>query len=152
PVKAITIKAALELAKRLSHQRREERPRINTARDVFELLRGYFLDVRKEQFICLIMDTKGRVARRVVVSEGTLTQSLVHPREAFQEALKDSGASVIFAHNHPSGDPTPSRDDQLITHKLWRAGDLLGIRVLDHVIIGREKWFSFSDEGRLRPD
>lgn len=149
PVKAITIKAALELARRVAQTPGEAMPAVSGARAVFDYLRGYMLDKRKEVFICLLLNTKNRIMRRVVVSEGTLNQSLVHPREAFQEALKDSAAAVIFAHNHPSGDPKPSRDDTAITQRLVKAGDIVGVKVLDHVIVGRETYYSFADEGEL---
>jgi DNA repair protein RadC len=150
PVKAITIKASLELARRLSMSSSSDELVVTKARDVFEHLRGYFLERRKEQFLCLLLNTKNRVVRQVIVSEGTLNQSLVHPREAFQEAVKDSAAGVIFVHNHPSGDPQPSRDDRTITQRLVKAGEVVGIRVLDHIIIGRESYFSFADEGQLQ--
>ncbi len=152
PVKAITVRAALELARRMSDRRKQDDPLISCARDVFELLRGWFLERKKEYFVCLLMNTKNRVFRWTIVSEGTLTQSLVHPREAFVDAVKDSASAVIFAHNHPSGDPAPSRDDRLLTRRLVKAGNIMGIRVLDHVIIGRETYYSFADEGELRED
>src|SRR5690606_7200045 len=106
---------------------------------------------RKESFVCLILNTKNKIIRDHTISEGTLNQSLVHPREAFQEAIRDSAHSVIFMHNHPSGDPTPSREDIRITHRLVQAGEILGIRVLDHIIIGRDSYYSFADEGQLGP-
>lgn len=149
PVKAVTVKAALELARRISTRGMGEESGITGARDVFERLRSYFIDRQKEQFLCLLLNTKNRVTRQVVVSEGTLNQSLVHPREAFQEAVRDSAAAVIFVHNHPSGDPAPSRDDKLITQRLVRAGEVVGVRVLDHVIIGRDTYYSFADNGEL---
>ncbi len=150
PAKAITIKAALELTRRISSARTTENPAITKARDVFEMLRGFYLDRKKELFIALLLNTKNRVIRQVLISEGTLNQSLVHPREAFSEALKDSAASIIFAHNHPSGDPTPSRDDKLITTRLVQAGDIVGVKVLDHIVVGADSYYSFADEGNLR--
>lgn len=149
-VKAITIQAALELARRIGEQRADA-PEIRAARDVFQLLRNHFLERRKEQFHCLLLNTKNRMVRRVMVSEGTLNQSLVHPREAFQEAIRDSASAVVFVHNHPSGDPQPSRADDQITHRLVEAGRMIGIRVMDHVIIGRDEYYSYADEGKLEP-
>lgn len=149
-VKAITIKAALELARRLAMAPGMTEGAISLSREVYERLHNYFLDRRKEQFLVLLLNSKNRVLRQVVVTEGILNQSLVHPREAFQEAIRDSASAVIFVHNHPSGDPTPSQDDRLITQRLVKAGDVVGIRVLDHVIIGRGGYFSFADEGLLR--
>lgn len=149
-VKAITIKAALELARRLGRIDPLEGGRISSAADVFGMLRKRFLGMKKEEFLVLLLSTKNVVTRIVTVSSGTLNQSLVHPREAFIEAVRDSAAAVVFAHNHPSGDPAPSRDDQVITDRLVKAGEIMGVRVLDHVIIGSDAYFSFADSGRLR--
>lgn len=150
PVKAITIKAALELARRLAEApNAAEEFVVTRARDVFDRLRGHFLDRQKEQFLCLLLNTKNKVLRQVAISEGTLNQSLVHPREAFQEAIRDGASAVIFVHNHPSGDPSPSRDDRAITARLVQTGDIVGIRVMDHIIIGRQEFFSFADSGEL---
>lgn len=149
-VKAITIKAALELARRLRAIDPIKGDRISSAKDVFEILRNRFIGMKKEEFVLLTLSTKNVVMRIVTVSSGTLNQSLVHPREAFIEAVRDSAAAVVFAHNHPSGDPAPSRDDQVITDRLVKAGEIMGVRVLDHVIIGSEEYFSFADSGRLK--
>ncbi|MCC6545606.1 DNA repair protein RadC [Candidatus Sumerlaeota bacterium] len=150
PVKAVTIQAALELARRLSSSTTpDEQPSVTSSRDVYEHLRPYFLNRRKEQFVALLLNSKRRIQRQIVVSEGILNQSLVHPREAFQEAVKDSASAVIFAHNHPSGDPKPSRDDIAITHRLAKTGAILGIPVLDHVIVGGDNYYSFAESGTL---
>ena len=150
PVKAITIKAALELARRLAEAPvAAEEFNVTRSRDVFEKLRGYFLDRQKEQFVCLLLNTKNKLLRQVTISEGTLNQTIVHPREAFQEAIRDGASAVLFVHNHPSGDPTPSRDDRATTQRLVQTGEVVGIRVLDHIIIGRQSFFSFADAGEL---
>lgn len=151
-VRAITIKAALELARRLHTEDSRLTAPINRPRDAVPFLKTRFLALRKETFVALHLDTKNRVLRVATISEGLLNQTLVHPREAFGEALKDSAAAVIFAHNHPSGDPTPSRDDVQITRRLVQAGDVMGIRVLDHLIICKDRWYSFADEGMLRDE
>ncbi len=104
-------------------------------------------DERREMFFALLLDTKNRLIRRVRISEGSLGASLVHPREAFRPALREAAAAVIFVHNHPSGDPTPSNEDRRITERLRRAGELLGIPVLDHVVVGRPGYYSFADQG-----
>jgi DNA repair protein RadC len=150
-VKAITIKAALELARRLEREDPRQSGPVTSSQSVFEYLRRRFLGMKVEHFVVLLLDTRNHVTRVVPVSEGTLNQSLVHPREAFREAVRDSAAAVIFAHNHPSGDPSPSRDDNNVTERLVRAGDLMGVKVLDHVIIGRDSYFSYADRGMLRP-
>ncbi|HMZ52347.1 MAG TPA: DNA repair protein RadC, partial [Candidatus Sumerlaeota bacterium] len=150
PVKAVTIQAALELARRLgASQPQPEEPPVTGSRDVFERLKPYFLNRRKEQFVVLLLNAKRRITRQIVVTEGILNQSLVHPREAFQEAIKDSASAVIFVHNHPSGDSRPSRDDMAITHRLTQTGAIIGIPVLDHVIMGGDNYYSFADSGTL---
>ena len=97
----------------------------------------------------LLLNTKLELIKEAQVSLGTLNQSLVHPREVFQEAIKESAYSVIFIHNHPSGDPKPSRDDFKVTDRLVKAGEILQIRVNDHIIIGSSTYYSFKDEGHL---
>jgi DNA repair protein RadC len=96
-----------------------------------------------------LLDVKNRLIRDLKISEGTLTASLIHPRESFRDAIKDSAASVIFIHNHPSGDPTPSSVDIAITEKLGKAGETLGIKMLDHIIIGDGGYTSMLEKGHL---
>jgi DNA repair protein RadC len=107
------------------------------------------LDADKEHFLLLVMNNKNRINGFKVISTGSLTASLVHPREVWRAALHLCAAGVIFVHNHPSGDPTPSQEDQEITRRLKETCDMLGIRVLDHVVLGQERFFSFSDRGLL---
>ncbi len=149
-VKAVTLQAAFELGKRLLRSAGDKSPSITGAQSVYNYLHAKMMRLKKEQFIALLLDTKNRVFREIKVSEGTLNQSLVHPREAFRDAIKDSASAVIFVHNHPSGDSTPSRADHTITRRLIEAGDVIGIRVLDHVIIGHHEYYSFADEGTLK--
>lgn len=148
-VQAITIKAALELARRLTASRDGDQVRVTSSRVIFERLRNFFLHQKTEIFMIILVNTKNEIVRQLEISRGTLSQSLVHPREAFQPAIRESASGVIFVHNHPSGDPTPSRNDHIITRRLHGAGELLGIRVLDHIIIGHDKYYSFADEGTL---
>ncbi len=149
-VKAITIKAALEMARRLKQSGDGSvGVKINSARRVFERLRPRFIGATKEEFLVLLLNTKLEITREVHVSTGTLNQSLVHPREVFSEAIRDAAHAVIFIHNHPSGDPEPSREDFAVTNKLVKAGEIMGIQVLDHIIIGRDRYYSFADEGKL---
>lgn len=148
--KAACILAALELAARMAREPDDaSEGSAANARAVFERLRPRFLNEKREHVVALLLNTKLRVLREVVVSIGTLNRSLVHPREAFKEALKEGAYAVIFAHNHPSGDPKPSRDDDAITQRLVQAGDTLGVRVLDHIVIGRDGYYSYADEGRI---
>ena len=107
------------------------------------------LDADKEHFVLRVMNNKNRINGFKVISTGSLTASLVHPREVWRAALHLCAAAVIFVHNHPSGDPAPSQEDQEITRRLKETGDMLGIRVLDHVVLGNERFFSFSDRGLL---
>lgn len=95
----------------------------------------------------VLLDNKNRIMKELTISSGSLTSSIVHPREVFNPAIKESAASVIFVHNHPSGDPEPSTEDIQITHRLIEAGNIVGIKVLDHIIIGNEKFISFKDKG-----
>ena len=105
--------------------------------------------LKREQFQALLLDRKNRVTRDVMISQGSLTASVVHPREVFNPAIRDSAAAVIFVHNHPSGDPAPSPEDRDITRRLKEVGDVMGVRILDHVVIGHDRYFSFSDRGML---
>lgn len=105
---------------------------------------------KKEKFITLYLDTKNQILKEEVVSIGSLNASIVHPREVFKAALLESSASVIMVHNHPSGDPSPSREDIMVTEKMVEGGKLLGIDVLDHIIIGDGRYVSLKDEGFVR--
>jgi len=134
--KAVQLKAAFELAARLPSSRENRQP-ITTPRDVADLLREPMQHYGVEQFHVLLLDTRNRLIRDVEVSRGTLNASLVHPREVFKEAVKASAASIVLAHNHPSGDPTPSSDDIKITRELVEAGRIMKIEVLDHIIVGK---------------
>ncbi|OGW53139.1 MAG: hypothetical protein A2Z46_02465 [Nitrospirae bacterium RBG_19FT_COMBO_55_12] len=106
-------------------------------------------DVKQEEFRCAILDTKNKIVKDVKVTTGTLNASLVHPRDTFKAAVRESAAAVIFIHNHPSGDTRPSQEDLLLTKRLVQAGDVLGIQVLDHIIIGDGDHFSFRDNGMI---
>lgn len=117
--------------------------------ELFQRYRARFLPLNREHFFSLHLNSKNRLIREVLVSIGSLNMSVVHPREVFSAAVKDSAAALIFIHNHPSGDPEPSGEDRECTRRLVQAGRILGIRVLDHIIFGRNSYFSFSDAGRL---
>jgi DNA repair protein RadC len=150
PAKAATIQAAFELGRRLAGtQLRFGQDRFTSPEQIFQHYVHRLRSLRKEQFHILLLDSKNRIVRELLISEGSLTQSIVHPREVFTQAVRDSAAAVILIHNHPSGDPTPSREDREITLRLKDAGDLLGIRVLDHLIIGDETFVSFCAQGLL---
>lgn len=120
------------------------------SRQVFDAYRDFFQGRNHEMFLLLLLNGKNRVMRDEIISEGSLTASLVHPREVFMPAVRHSAAAVICLHNHPSGDPEPSAEDRQITQRLTECGDLLGVRILDHIIIGDGCYFSFLDRGQLR--
>ncbi len=147
PAKAASILAALTLAQRVNTVRLANLERFTTPAQVFQHFHYRFRDRRKEYFVILLLDGKNRILREVQISEGSLNQSIVHPREVFNPAIRESAAAVILVHNHPSGDPIPSREDLEITRRLKEAGDLLGIRVLDHIIIGDNAYRSFVEQG-----
>ena len=148
PVKAIELKAALELGQRLAGHTDEPRRTIRTAQDVADEV----LDMRAlpiEEFRILLLNTRNQVVSQKTISRGTLNGSLVHPREVFRHAIALSSNSLICVHNHPSGDPSPSDDDLAITRRLVEAGKLIDIQVLDHVIIGSGRNVSLRDRGLM---
>jgi DNA repair protein RadC len=147
--KAAQLKAALELGKRALASPLSTGTRIGSSRDLFNHFHSTLRDLRHEIFKVVLLDAKHALLREATVSEGSLTLSIVHPREVFLLAVKESAAAVIFLHNHPSGDPTPSQEDRVLTARLVSAGEVLGIRVLDHVVIGDGRYVSFADEGWL---
>lgn len=143
--KIAQIKAAFELGKRLMAESFENMPVFSSAQAVFSYLAPKIKNLKKEVFLCLLLDSKNRLMKEVRVSEGTLNRSLIHPREAFREAVREAAQSVIFVHNHPSGDPSPSKDDITVTERLRNAGEIIGIDVLDHIIIGDGRFVSLKD-------
>jgi DNA repair protein RadC len=147
PAKASQILAAVELARRFLLEEEEE-IRITSAADVYTTLKPYAAK-KQEHFILLTLDGASRLIGRHTLFIGTLNQSLVHPREVFAEALNDRAAGIIVAHNHPSGVCLPSDADRRITSRLRDGAQLLGIELLDHVIIAKSGYYSFSEEGEL---
>ena len=136
PAKAAQIKAALELSKRLEADVGEKpKPVLKSPEDVVAEVRGRLKGKKKEHFWVICLDTRNRLINCKPVSIGSLDTSIVHPREVFKEAVSSSAASVIFVHNHPSGDPEPSKEDIELTKRLAKAGEIVGIDVLDHVIV-----------------
>jgi DNA repair protein RadC len=146
--KACIILAAVELGRRIGQVRNPGRPVISSPADVERLLRGRIANLDRENFVVVLLNTKNEVIETSTVSVGTLGASLVHPREVFKPAVRASAASVILAHNHPSGKVEPSREDREVTKRLGEAADILGIEVLDHVIVG-DGYFSMKEHGML---
>ncbi len=136
PAKAVQLKAAVELSRRLALASDGRPPVVDSIDAAAALLRPHLLDKKKEHFVALLLDNRHRLIRLSPIAIGSLSAPLVHPRELFKEAIAASAAAVIVAHNHPSGDPTPSEHDAQMTARLVEAGALLGIEVLDHLILG----------------
>jgi len=150
PAKSATLVAALELGRRFAVRRLRSGDPVRGPADVFRHFHPRLRDARHERFLLLLLDGRHRMLREAVVSQGTLTASLVHPREVFRPALREAAAAIVLVHNHPSGDPAPSREDQEITERLAAAGDLLGIPVLDHVVVAERGYVSLREAGLLR--
>jgi DNA repair protein RadC len=127
----------------------DKRPKINGMDDVVEVVKPLIADPNKEFFMALYLNTKNGVLKQEVVSIGSLGANIVHPREIFKTACMISASSIIVAHNHPSGDPSPSREDIELTKNLCEAGKMIGIELLDHVIIGYDKNYGFKESGIL---
>ncbi len=147
PAKAAQVLALVELAKRFGEVEFTPGAPFRCSADIYAHFRERLANERHEQFYAVLLDNKHRKIRDVRVSQGSLTASIVHPREVFLPVIRESAAAVIFVHNHPSGDPTPSREDVDITRRLREVADLMGVRVLDHVVIGAGRYVSFADDG-----
>lgn len=154
PAKAAQLKAAIELGKRVLTAPLATGTRIGSSLDLFRHYHPRLRDLRYEVFVIVLLDAKHHVIRDATVSKGSLTLSIVHPRDVFNLAVRESAAAVIFLHNHPSGDPQPSAEDRTLTARLVSAGEVLGIRVLDHLVVGDGRYVSFADQGWLaaQPD
>ncbi len=147
--KACQIKAALELAKRIVAWRKNALPIIKSPLDVSTLVMEEMRFLDREYFKAIFLDTKNHVLAIENISIGSLNASIVHPREVFKSAIRRSSAAVILVHNHPSGDPSPSNEDINVTKRLQEAGDILGISVLDHIIIGDSRFVSIKEKGLI---
>lgn len=147
--KAARLVASLELGRRVHALPWTTGPRIESSRDVDAIFRPRLATAEVERFVALALDAKNRVIAERTIAQGGLSACPVAPADVFRAILREAAAGVVFAHNHPSGDATPSADDVALTDRLVRAGALLGVRVLDHVIVAREGYFSFVDAGLL---
>ena len=148
PRRVALVRAALELGRRAAAEPLAAGSPVRDAAAVYGHFSGRLPQLEREVFYVLLLDGKNRVQGEVRVSEGSLTAALVHPREVFVPAIRAAAAALVLVHNHPSGDPTPSAEDSAITQRLRQVGELVGIRVLDHVVIGRGRWASMAEEGR----
>lgn len=146
PAKACEIVACFELGKRLLKEKKTEL--FLKPEDVFIQLKD-IRDHKKEHFIILYLDTRNQEIKRDIISIGSLNASLVHPREVFEPAVRNTAAQIIISHNHPSGDPNPSEEDLHISRRLVEAGKIMGIEVIDHVIVSKTNYFSFKEKGLM---
>jgi DNA repair protein RadC len=147
--KALQIQAGVELGRRIAGSTRSDTVIIRSPQDVTQLLTEELRYLTKEHFVCLFLNTKNHVIGQETLSIGSLNASIVHPREVFQAAIKRNSAAIVCAHNHPSGDPTPSPQDIEITKRLIEAGEIIGIDVLDHIIIGDKGYISLKEKGYM---
>ncbi|PYZ93954.1 hypothetical protein CR194_10730 [Salipaludibacillus keqinensis] len=147
--KAVQVKAALELGRRVQQFQAEDRYVIRSPEDVSQYMMEEMRHLNQEHFICLYLNTKNQVIHKQTIFIGSLNASIVHPREVFKEAFRYSAASIVCLHNHPSGDPAPSQEDIDVTKRLSESGKMLGIDLLDHVIIGDQRFCSLKEKGYL---
>ncbi|WHZ00328.1 RadC family protein [Peribacillus simplex] len=147
--KAIQILASVELGRRINNLNDQDRYVIRSPEDGANYCMEEMRFLSQEHFVCLYLNTKNQVLQKTTVFIGSLNASIVHPREVFKEAFKRSAASIICLHNHPSGDPSPSREDIEVTKRLVECGKIIGIEVLDHIIIGEHKYVSLKEKGYL---
>ena len=146
-------KAILEIGKRwIRASTRRRHDILSNSKIAYEVLQPFLAHQYQESFVEVLLSAKHSILDIIEISRGTLTSSLVHPREVFRPAVKNAAAAVIVAHNHPSGDPKPSKEDRMLTERLGRAAEELGIQLLDHLILGESSYISFADEGWLAPN
>ena len=148
--KAAQVKAALEMGKRMMAQKgSSSRTQMKTSRDFFEQYAPFMRNLRKEVVKVVLLNPKLHIIKDLTISEGSVNQSIVHPREVMIPAIKESASSIVLLHNHPSGDPFPSSADIEITHRVGKTGEIIGIKLIDHIIIGHDEYYSFADEGLI---
>ena len=147
--KAATVLAALEIGRRIASAKPLEKIHLSCPQDVADFLMPRLRYAAKEQFVVILLNSKNKVIGTEVVSEGSLSSSIVHPREVFAPAMLHHAAAIMVAHNHPSGDPKPSFEDEEVTRMLSRSGKVLGIPMIDHVIIGDGNYYSFLENEAL---
>ncbi|MDG4655366.1 DNA repair protein RadC [Ectobacillus antri] len=147
--KAVQIMAAFELGRRMVRLEYKQRYSIRNPEDCAKYMMEEMRFLQQEHFVCLYLNTKNQIIHRQTVFIGSLNASIVHPREVFREALRRSAASLICLHNHPSGDPSPSREDIEVTKRLTECGKIMGVELLDHIIIGEHKFVSLKEKGYI---
>jgi DNA repair protein RadC len=148
-VKAIQLKAAMELGRRMSVDKLGEKPILNEPADVYQFLADSLRGATQEHFIGLFLNNKHELIRKQTIGIGLLNEVLVEPRELFMPAIRENSFAIVCAHNHPSGDPTPSGKDITLTRRLCQSGHILGIEILDHIVIGHDRFISLKREGLM---
>jgi DNA repair protein RadC len=148
-VKAIQILAALEIGRRAVSEKNGNNTSFRCSEEVANYYIPLMKDLKKEQLRIVLLNIKNKIMKEILISQGSLTSSIVHPREVLKNAIRESAASIIFIHNHPSGDPEPSIDDIEITNRLCKSCAIIGINVLDHIIVGEGGYFSFKQKDML---
>jgi DNA repair protein RadC len=143
------IRAALEMGVRLSQEKILPGKKIQKAQDIVDYYYTEMKDKKKELFHIILLDIRYQIIRDVLISMGSLSETTVHPREVMKEVVKESAAAVIFLHNHPSGDPQPSQQDRDLTKRLCESCNMLGVKVLDHIIVGEDCFYSFTHMGQI---
>jgi len=149
PAKAAQVKAAIEIGKRMVAEKIKTKEKLESSEDVYRLVGPYMRDLTREEFKIILLSSRNNLILERTLFDGSLSESLVNTREIIKEALNQSAAAIIFVHNHPSGDPSPSTEDKRMTKKLVDACNLVGIRPFDHIIIGRNRFYSFAEHGLL---
>ena len=149
PADARRLAALFELSRRILAERLPRGETFLNPRQIFDYFHARLRDLKKEVFCVVLLDARHRIMGEQRISEGSLTSSIVHPREVFTPAVRESAGAVVFVHNHPSGEPTPSDDDIAVTRRLEHAAELLGIRILDHIIVGDGEYTSFKEVGLM---
>ena len=148
-VKAIELKAAIELGRRVYLDNNINKIKLNNPLNVYEYFKIILNDKKQEYFYCIYLDTKGNLLDKKCLFIGTINNSVIHPREIFKEAYLLSANGIICVHNHPSGDSSPSKEDILVTKKLQELGIIHGIKIIDHIIIGNNNYYSFNDNNKI---
>ena len=149
PAKAAQIKAAIELGKRLFMEDTKTRNKVESSEDIYKIFHPHLRNLDREVFKIVLLTSRNTIIEEKTVFEGSLTESIVSPREIIKEAINQSAASIVCVHNHPSGNPQPSEEDKRVTKHLKAACEVVGIQVLDNIIIGSNDYYSFADSGLI---
>lgn len=148
-VKSVRLRAALELGRRIISPETQAQGAIDSPKKVWRLMLGDIAGLKQEEFTVLVLNSKNMLIKKKRVFMGTISEAIVHPREIYRDAIREAGTSIIMTHNHPSGNVTPSNEDINMTQRMVEAGEVVGIALIDHVIVGETKYLSFKEQGFL---